>query len=48
MLKALQKDGDITDDDLHRGQERVQELTKDYTERLDKVLHTKEAEIMEV
>jgi ribosome recycling factor len=48
MLKALQKDGDITDDDLHRGQEKVQELTKDYTERLDKVLHTKEAEIMEV
>lgn len=48
MLKTLQKDGDITEDDLHRGQEKIQELTKDYTERLDKVLHAKEAEIMEV
>lgn len=48
MLKALQKDGDITEDDLRRGQEKIQELTKDYTERLEKVLHAKEAEIMEV
>jgi ribosome recycling factor len=48
MLKALQKDGDITEDDLRRGQEKVQELTKDYTERLEKVLQAKEAEIMEV
>jgi ribosome recycling factor len=48
MLKTLQKDGDITEDDLRRGQEKIQELTKDYTERLDKVLQAKEAEIMEV
>lgn len=48
MLKALQKDGDITEDDLRRGQEKIQELTKDYTERLEKVLQAKEAEIMEV
>lgn len=48
MLKELQKDGDITEDELHRGQEKVQDLTKDYTERLEKVLQAKEAEIMEV
>ena len=48
MLKALQKDGDITEDDLRRGQEKIQELTKDYTELLEKVLQAKEAEIMEV
>jgi ribosome recycling factor len=48
MLKALQKDADITEDDLRRGQEKIQELTKDYTERLEKVLQAKEAEIMEV
>lgn len=48
MLKALQKDGDITEDDLRHGQEKVQHLTKDYTDRLDKVLTAKEAEIMEV
>ena len=48
MLKTLQKDGDITEDDLRRAQEKIQELTKDHTERLDKVLQAKEAEIMEV
>ena len=34
--------------DLRRGQEKTQELTKDYTDRLDKVLKAKEDEIMEV
>ena len=48
LLKELQKDGDITEDDLRRGQEKTQELTKDYSERLDKILKAKEDEIMEV
>ena len=48
MLKELQKDGDITEDDLRRGQEKAQELTKENTRRLDKVLKAKEDEIMEV
>jgi len=48
MLKELQKDGEITEDELHRTQEKVQELTKDHIERLDKVLQAKEVEIMEV
>ena len=37
-----------TEDELRRGQEKTQELTKDFTERLDKVLKAKEEEIMEV
>lgn len=48
MLKELQKDGDITEDDLRRGHDKTQELTKDYTDRLDKILKVKEDEIMEV
>ncbi len=48
LLKSLEKDGEITEDDLRRGQEKIQELTKDYTERLDKVLKAKEDEVMEV
>ena len=48
LLKELEKDGDITEDELHRGQEKTQEFTKDYTERLDKILKAKEDEIMEV
>lgn len=48
MLKELQKDGEITEDDLRRGHDKTQELTRDYTERLDKILKAKEDEIMEV
>jgi ribosome recycling factor len=48
LLKQLQKDGEITEDELHRTQDKVQEITKDATERLDKVLQAKEVEIMEV
>ena len=48
LLKELEKDGDLTQDELHRGQEKTQEITKDYTERLDKILKAKEDEIMEV
>ena len=48
LLKTLQKDSEITEDELHRAQDKVQEVTKDFSDRLDKVLHAKEAEIMEV
>lgn len=48
MLKELEKEKAITEDDLRRGQERVEEATKDYVARVDKVLKLKEEEIMEV
>jgi ribosome recycling factor len=48
MLKELEKDKQITEDDLRRAQEKVQDVTKEFTERLEKVLKTKEEEIMEV
>jgi ribosome recycling factor len=48
LLKSLQKDKEITEDDLHRAQEKAQEITKMYIERVDQVLKTKEDEIMEV
>jgi ribosome recycling factor len=48
LLKSLQKDREITEDDLHRAQEKAQEITKMYIERVDQVLKTKEDEIMEV
>src|ERR1700689_3093017 len=47
-LKALHKDKQIGDDELRSGEARVQQLTTDYIEKLDKVLAAKEAEIMEV
>jgi ribosome recycling factor len=48
LLKSLEKDKEITEDDLHRGQEKVQELTKVSIERVDHILKAKEDEIMEV
>jgi len=48
LLKSLQKDKEITEDDLRRAQEKAQEITKMYIERVDQVLKAKEDEIMEV
>ncbi len=48
MLKVMQKDKDITEDDLRRGQDKIQEMTKEFTDKLEAVLRDKEQEIMEV
>jgi len=48
MLKALEKDKDITEDDVRKGTEKIQEMTRTYTEKVDQVLKAKEDEIMEV
>ena len=48
LLKELEKDKEITEDDLRRSQEKVQDITKLYIERIDQVLKAKEDEIMEV
>ncbi|RMH43381.1 MAG: ribosome recycling factor [Deltaproteobacteria bacterium] len=48
MLKSLQKDGDISEDDLTRGQKKVQELTDKYIAKVDDIGGKKEAELMEV
>lgn len=48
MLKALEKDKDITEDDRRHTAEKIDALTKDYVERVDKVLKAKEDEIMAV
>jgi ribosome recycling factor len=48
MLKDLHKDKKVTDDDMRAGEARVQQLTTENIEKIDKVLAAKEAEIMEV
>lgn len=47
-MRKLQKSGDITEDDLHRGMEKIQELTDTHIEKIDEFLKEKEEEIMEV
>ena len=48
MLKEMHKEKELTDDDLKRDHEKVEHLTKEYVEKVDKVLKVKEDEIMAV
>lgn len=48
LLKALQKDGDITEDEEARALKRVQDETDTHTKAVDEVVAKKEKEIMEV
>lgn len=47
-IKALQKAGAITEDDLHRMEKEVQTLTDKYVKEIDQHLAHKEKEIMTV
>ena len=48
MLKEYEKDKDITEDDRRSGGEKIEALTKEFVERLDKLVKIKEDEIMAV
>jgi len=48
MLKELVKEKDISEDDERRGQEVVQKLTDSFTDRIEKMLAEKEADLMEI
>ncbi len=45
--KKQQKNGDISEDQMHDYLEKVQELTDEYIEKIDKIAETKEKEILE-
>jgi len=47
-LKRMQKNSDITEDDLKKLEDDAQKLTDDYIEKINKLLSQKESEIMEV
>lgn len=47
-LREFEKEKLISEDDLHRGQDDLQELTDKYTKQIDKIGEEKEAELMEV
>ncbi len=48
QLKTESKSGDITEDDLAKGEKDVQKLTDDYIKKIDDHLEQKEKEIMTV
>lgn len=48
MLKSLEKDKDISEDDLHRAMEKVQQHTDDFVKKVDERIEKKEKEILEI
>jgi len=48
QLKALQKDGVISEDELKRSQDDVQKMTDRFIKEVDRILSVKEQEIMQV
>lgn len=48
FLKDLEKEGEITEDELHRGQDEVQKLTDRSITEIDNIVKAKEKEILEV
>lgn len=47
-LKKSEKNGDISEDDLKRGEERVQKLTDQFIEKINETVTAKESEILEI
>lgn len=47
-LRDFEDEKIITEDDLHRGEKEVQEITDKFTKKIDSVCDRKEKEIMEV
>ena len=48
FLKEMEKEKEISEDDLKKGQEEVQKITDSYIAKVDETLVHKEKEIMEV
>ncbi len=47
-LKEVQKDGDISEDELHWAEDELQKITDKHTEKIEEMLKHKEEEILEV
>src|SRR5690606_33613238 len=45
-LREMQKESMISEDDLHRAQERIQERTDEYIKKVDETAREKDEEIM--
>ncbi|MCI8346019.1 MAG: ribosome recycling factor [Clostridia bacterium] len=47
-FKKMQKDSEITEDELKQAEDQIQKLTDKYVEQIDKITENKEKEIMTV
>lgn len=48
QLKKLKKDSEITEDDLHNGEEKIQKITDKFIKRIDEMVEEKEQDIMAI
>lgn len=47
-LKKMKKDSEITEDDLHNGEEKIQKITDSFIKKVDEMVAAKEKDIMEI
>ena len=47
-LRKQKADGDITEDDMKKGEKKIQELTDDFCKQIDEIFGVKEKEIMTI
>jgi ribosome recycling factor len=48
VLKKAEKDGKITEDELHLGQKHIQDSTDGHINKIDKMVESKDDEVMQV
>jgi len=48
MLKDTQKEGGMSEDERHRAEKKIQDLTDESTARIDKICEEKEQDVLEV
>ena len=48
ILKKMEKDKDISEDDLKRGEKEVQDITDEHVKQIDDIVAAKEKEVMEI
>lgn len=47
-VKSLNKDKEISDDEMHQAEDEIQKITDKYVKQVDQLLVEKEAELMEI
>lgn len=47
-MRSFQNEGLLTEDDLHNGQDQVQDVTNDFVAKVDEIAKEKETEIMTI
>jgi len=48
QIQKLEKDKEISEDQSHKGQDRVQSLTDEYVKKIDELTRKKETELMKI